>query len=657
MRVRHRHRVAALRMVAAVVAACAPGALRAQVIPPGLDKGHRILLEKGFAIHAMAVDQPEVPNWAVFDAGGWNGVDFQFNYFAPSAYLGAAPGNHIWQASYVDYGHTSFTAAEAPYASNCMRIQLFDEQDLNDATVRANTASWFAAARANYPDTILSVNQIPFAPTDSNFRDFMQTSQPDMLMIDSYRWTSDPSQGSWNLLSDMQRHRNFALSGNDGTGAHPIPYGFYTQAIDAGRVVSESELRYEHFAAWALGYTMTDDFTYNMNASYSGVKSIFFANGSEQANPTASYYQIKPINRDGRNLGPALVRLLSTDVRFINGYNSSGLQNPTPISMSNWNVGAGDPYLRSHSRVNMGTKNNGYAGDVMLSWFKPLDKTLDSDSYSGERYFAVLNGLTDPNGSAADCTQIVQLTYDFGATGIRTLQRLRRDTGAVDVLPMTRLADGQYTIILTLDGGTMDLLKFNDGAPFVGVPATGLFYWDSDAQAAGNDGSSGAGLGGSGSWDDASSRWYDGGANVAHSPGGNAVFTGSAGVVTLAAPKTINALRFKSSGYEIAGSTLSVMSSFVDVSGGATATISSNLSGNVGLTKTGLGTLNLTGTNNYSGVTMINGGVLGIATGAFSTAPASPAVDVTIAATATLRFNAGITLGANRNISLCNLKL
>src|SRR3954470_8137884 len=77
--------------------------------PLNLDKGHRILLERGFQINAMAVDQPEVPNWSVFDAGGWNGVDFQFNYFAPSAYLGAAPGNHVWQASYPDYTHTSFS--------------------------------------------------------------------------------------------------------------------------------------------------------------------------------------------------------------------------------------------------------------------------------------------------------------------------------------------------------------------------------------------------------------------------------------------------------------------------------------------------------------------------------------------------------------------
>src|SRR6478735_7171729 len=127
------------RILAAIAGPCA-AAMASSVlaqIPPGLDKGHRILLERGLQIHAMAVDQPEIPNWSVFDAGGWNGVDFQFNYFAPSEYLGAAPGNHVWQATYADYGHTSFSAVEAPYASNCVRIQLDDEHNLNDATVRA----------------------------------------------------------------------------------------------------------------------------------------------------------------------------------------------------------------------------------------------------------------------------------------------------------------------------------------------------------------------------------------------------------------------------------------------------------------------------------------------------------------------------------------
>src|SRR5947199_3387960 len=109
-----------------------------------------------------------------------------------------------------------------------------------------------------------------------------------------------------------------------------------------------------------MGYTMTDDFTYNMNASLSGVESIYFVNGSQQANPTASYYQVQSINAEAKRLGPTLVRLLSTDIRFINGYNSSGSQNPNPIDIPNWSPGAGDGYLRNYTRTNIGTKNNGY---------------------------------------------------------------------------------------------------------------------------------------------------------------------------------------------------------------------------------------------------------------------------------------------------------
>src|SRR5206468_1782915 len=163
-------------------------------------------------------------------------------------------------------------------------------------------------------------------------------------------WTSDPSQGSWNLLSDWQRHRRFALSGNDATGAHPIPYGFYAQAIDDyGRVPSESELRFEHFGAWAMGYTMTDDFMYN--------------------------------SADG------------------------------------------------YSVTNTGTKNGARPGDVLLSWFKVLDESLDGTDFSNEKYFAVTNALVDPTGSAADCHQQIKLNFDLTSTNITTLQRLSRDTG------------------------------------------------------------------------------------------------------------------------------------------------------------------------------------------------------------------------------------
>ena len=566
-----------------------------------LDKGHRILLERGFQIGATAVDQPEIPNWSVFDPGGWNQVDFAQNFYGPGNYLGPAPGNHVWSAWYLDYSHTSFSSSEAPFAPNCLSIQIMDEQNLNDATVRANTAAWFAAARPNYPNTILYSNQIPFAATDANFRDYMQTSQPDMLMIDSYRWDGT-TNGTYHLLSDFQRHRTFALSGNDGTGATPIPYAVWSQAyLDGGltHVPSESELRFNHFAAWAMGYTVTRDFTYNTAAAYSGVESIFFTGGSQQASPTPSYYQVQSINHEGLNLGPALVRLLSTDVRFINGQhldsNSNTVTNPNPIDIPTWTAGAGEPALRSYSVNNVGNKNNGLPGDVLLSWFKVLDESLDGDLHSGERYFAITNALVDPTGSATDCGQQIALGFDLSNTGITSLERLRRDTGAVEIIPLTPAGGGQLALTITLDGGTADLFKFNDGAPFVGVPAAGLMYWDSDGAAAGNDAATGAGLGGSGIWDASSLRWYDGTSDGAHSSAANAVFWGDGGTVTLSAPLTINALTFKTDGYNIVGSTLTLTSSFISVDADASATIGSQVAGSGGLTKVGSGTLNLAG--------------------------------------------------------------
>ncbi len=189
------------------------------------------------------------------------------------------------------------------------------------------------------------------------------------------------------------------------------------------------------------------------------------------------------------NLGPALVRLISTDVRFFPGQyknNSSGatVTNPVPDGMQLWQVGAGDPYLRSCLAQNVGTVNydlpgEGLPGDVLIGWFKVLDESFDGPDAQNQIYFMVMNGLTDPNGSAADCRQKITLTWSFGSSGITRLERLDRNTGQIDVLALTPLPGGLMSLTFTLDGGTADLFKFDTGAPFVGIqavpePATGL---------------------------------------------------------------------------------------------------------------------------------------------------------------------------------------
>ena len=151
----------------------------------------------------------------------------------------------------------------------------------------------------------------------------------------------------------------------------------------------------------------------------------------------------------------------------------------------------------------------------------------------------------------------------------------------------------------------------------------GAFYWDSDAAPAGNA-VIGTGLGGTGTWDTSLLNWWDGIATDGAWTNGtnNAIFTGTAGTVTLGAPITAGGLTFSNANagnYLITGDTLTLSpatgtaSPIIAVNnvgfGTNRATISSLLAGTSGFTKTGNGTLRLTGANTgLSGDIAIKGG-------------------------------------------------
>jgi hypothetical protein len=318
----------------------------------------------------------------------------------------------------------------------------------------------------------------------------MSESQPDMMLMDSYRWKVGNIEGTWHLFSDMQRYRKFALLGNDFTGTRPIPYGVIPQTFhgeNLWRDPSESELRFNHFAAWAMGYKFTSAFTYNYGTS------SLFSPGYDTNHPTATYDQLKEVNRQGQNLGHALVRLLSKDVLFVPGQHKDGsgvtVNNDVPIDMlsypSGFSTAVKDPWIRGvQSIANLGTKNDGLKGDFLLSWFQVLDESLDGPSYSGEWYFAFTNSLVDPTGSAADTRQTIQM--NFANTVPTQVQRLDRNTGQIELINLEVIPNtgGRRRLVVELDGGTADLFKFNTGAPFVGAPLQGDFDLNGTVNAA-----------------------------------------------------------------------------------------------------------------------------------------------------------------------------
>jgi autotransporter-associated beta strand protein len=118
--------------------------------------------------------------------------------------------------------------------------------------------------------------------------------------------------------------------------------------------------------------------------------------------------------------------------------------------------------------------------------------------------------------------------------------------------------------------------------------------------------------GGTGTWDTATQNWataVDGPVNYTWLNNGNerANFGNTAGTVTLGTGITANGLNFTTSGYTIAGNTLTLAGTGEINTGSFNATLDSTIGGSATLTKTGTGTLTFTGT--WTGALTVNEGV------------------------------------------------
>ena len=122
------------------------------------------------------------------------------------------------------------------------------------------------------------------------------------------------------------------------------------------------------------------------------------------------------------------------------------------------------------------------------------------------------------------------------------------------------------------------------------------------------------GAGGAGTWDSTTANWYDGAQNTTWVSGDTATFSGTGGTVTLNGTQSASQLIFSSTGYNLTGSNISSPSDFsVETDSDATLSINLQLPGN--FTKTGSGTLTLSGSYLESSSTStanINAGTLQI---------------------------------------------
>lgn len=144
---------------------------------------------------------------------------------------------------------------------------------------------------------------------------------------------------------------------------------------------------------------------------------------------------------------------------------------------------------------------------------------------------------------------------------------------------------------------------------FALLPVRGAtVYWDPDSSNNGSTGGSGAWLG--------VNFWSSDSTGMAHQSwanGDDAIFQGAVGTVTAGGALTAHSMVFSTTGYTIGGTGVITLTGSGTVNTGAnTATISAPLAGSAGFLKQGSGTLILSGTNTYSGTTVVQQGTLKI---------------------------------------------
>jgi fibronectin-binding autotransporter adhesin len=130
--------------------------------------------------------------------------------------------------------------------------------------------------------------------------------------------------------------------------------------------------------------------------------------------------------------------------------------------------------------------------------------------------------------------------------------------------------------------------------------------------------------GGDGTWDNSTTNWttVSGSSNFAWDSSGTAIFSGTAGTVTVAETIAVADMAFETTGYVLSGTgelAISGAQLTVNTGSGVDATIGTAISGTGALVKTGTdGTVILTGSNTYTGGTIVRSGTLAVDGGSIS---------------------------------------
>ncbi len=458
---------------------------------PQLSLASRVLIDKGIQIHSWIPTDTTgraYPTASEFNGINMTGVTYYEEPLYNSTFHAANP-NAQWNLAKAPYctnavgqnppNNSDFlTAQQRANIDNLVSICFGDEQNFS-ATERGYLKNWFDLSHTLYPNVLVHVNGWLGQMSTATLNEFTTTAKPDILTFDNYYFdqvqTYKDYQIPARMMDAINTVRPTALAGHDGTGNAPIAFGQYLLGYKSGTnqagtgwyEITESQKYLITNLTFAMGGKWLDMFRWEYDPS---VFLLFDAN----RNPTRHYYEYAESFRQSRNLGEHLVRLNSTDVRVALGKHMSSstpVNNSLPGSVQSFTANT-EYHLSNISAVNLGTQNNGLAGDVVVGYLKPLPgiNTNEFFTSTNPKYFMVVNGLTQGNGlqvaqqhgACNETQQAITLTFDMSNGDISKLRKVDRNTGNAVSVPLTQVSGNTYKVDITLGGGQTDLFFWEE---------------------------------------------------------------------------------------------------------------------------------------------------------------------------------------------------
>jgi hypothetical protein len=332
------------------------------------------------------------------------------------------------------------------------RIGYQIDDEPKDMTELRRIEAGVDAVRLADPNALLIVNFLDGQQgLDSMLDYFGDNVDADIISHDSYTRSQSAYRG-------LERFRAAGLR-------FGMPYWRYLRAFEfAGESdwPSRSDMRWNAFSGLVYGYTGQTWFLYQANPAQ-GLETAFFeTTGDFRSAKTSRFEHAAQINREMANLGSAVTKLTSTDVRYL-----SSISRLQPQGTREWKPGAGnDPYI---TRIETDGSLN--LQDLLVGFFE--------DDHQ-ETYFMLQNVNHSsgefPSWGQADAD--VKVVFDFAtATGPafdkNRLQSISPATGLVEELPLKPLHGNQRELKLTLKAGDAVLLKYKTHSS-AGVRVGGL---------------------------------------------------------------------------------------------------------------------------------------------------------------------------------------